>query len=112
MYDYPIDRTGPYRSRRGIIFGVCRGLAEYFNVSVFWTRVLVLIAFVFTGFWPLGVVYLVAALLMKKAPRYACSVPPRRPPRHTGEDLDERLHNLRTGMDARERDWDARLNQG
>jgi phage shock protein C len=59
---------GFYRSRRGIIFGVCRGLAEHFNFSVFWTRVLVLILFLFTGFWPVGVLYLVAGLLLQPEP--------------------------------------------
>lgn len=59
---------GFYRSRRGIIFGVCRGLAEHFNFSVFWTRVLVLVLFLFTGFWPLGVLYLVAGFLLKLEP--------------------------------------------
>jgi phage shock protein C len=59
---------GFYRSRRGIIFGVCRGLAEHFNFSVFWTRVLVLVMFLFTGFWPVGVLYLVAGLLLNLEP--------------------------------------------
>ena len=59
---------GFYRSRRGIIFGVCRGLAEHLNFSVFWTRVLVLVLFLFTGFWPVGVLYLVAGLLLKPEP--------------------------------------------
>ena len=31
-------RRGLYRSRRGIICGVCRGVAEYLDFSVFWTR--------------------------------------------------------------------------
>ena len=59
---------GFYRSRRGIIFGVCRGLAEHFNFSVFWTRILVFVLFLFTGFWPLGVLYLGAGLLLKPGP--------------------------------------------
>nr|WP_319395281.1 envelope stress response membrane protein PspC [uncultured Desulfobacter sp.] len=59
---------GFYRSRRGILFGVCRGLAEHFNFSVFWTRVIVLALFLFTGFWPVGVLYFVAALLLNPEP--------------------------------------------
>ncbi|WP_035235570.1 envelope stress response membrane protein PspC [Desulfobacter vibrioformis] len=59
---------GFYRSRRGIIFGVCRGLAEHFNMSVFWTRVVVLVLFLFTGFWPIGVLYLVAGVLLNLEP--------------------------------------------
>ena len=32
------DKAGLYRSRNGAILGVCRGLAEYFDFSVFWAR--------------------------------------------------------------------------
>jgi len=65
------DITGDrriYRSRRGILFGVCRGLAEHFGLSVFWVRVAVLLIFVFTGFWPIGVIYIIAGLVLKPAP--------------------------------------------
>lgn len=60
--------SGIYRSRNGIFMGVCRGLAEHFNFSVFWMRTLVFIAFLFTGFWPMGILYLVAGLLLKPEP--------------------------------------------
>ena len=65
------DMTGDrriYRSRRGIILGVCRGLAEHFDLSVFWVRVAVFILFLFTGFWPVGVIYIIAGLILKPAP--------------------------------------------
>lgn len=63
------NRTGGlYRSRQGAILGVCRGLAQYFDLSVFWVRTLTVIAFIFTGLWPVGVLYLVMALIMKPAP--------------------------------------------
>ena len=65
---YPYERRSLYRSRKGLLFGVCRGFAERFSLSVFWTRIIVLIAFIFTGFWPVGVVYLAAALLLKREP--------------------------------------------
>jgi len=60
--------TGIYRSRRGIFMGVCRGLAEHFNFSVFWMRTIVFIIFLFTGFWPVGVLYIIAGLLLKPEP--------------------------------------------
>ncbi len=69
-YDY-CERRGLYRSRRGILFGVFRGLADYFDVSAFWMRVIAIILFIFTGFWPVAVVYLLAALIMKPRPSYA-----------------------------------------
>lgn len=69
-YAFEYRKTGLYRSRDGVLFGVCRGLAEYFDLSVFWTRVASIIVLVCTGIWPTLAVYLLAALLMKPAHRY------------------------------------------
>ncbi len=57
-----------YRSRNGMIFGVCRGLAEHFDFSVFWVRTIALLLFLFTGFWPMGVLYILAVFIMKPEP--------------------------------------------
>ena len=59
---------GLYRSRNGVIFGVCRGIGEYFDFSVFWVRTITLVLLLFTGFWPIGALYLLAALIMKPEP--------------------------------------------
>ncbi len=48
--------------------GVCRGIAEHLHLSVFWTRVVVFALFLFTGFWPVGVMYIVAGLLLSPEP--------------------------------------------
>ncbi len=66
--DVITSTTGVYRSRQGILMGVCRGLAQHFNFSVFWMRAIVLLLFLFTGFWPVGVLYIVAGLLLKMEP--------------------------------------------
>jgi len=66
--DILASAKGIYRSRRGIFMGVCRGLAEQFNFSVFWVRTIVLLLFLFTGFWPMGVLYIIAGLLLKMEP--------------------------------------------
>lgn len=66
--DHIAATSGLYKSRRGIFMGVCRGLAEHFHLSVFWTRVIVFALFLFTGFWPVGVMYIVAGLLLRPAP--------------------------------------------
>ncbi|MCP3899401.1 MAG: envelope stress response membrane protein PspC [Desulfobacteraceae bacterium] len=63
-----ISFNGLYRSRRGIFMGVCRGIAEHFDFSVFWTRTFIFIIFLFTGFWPIGVMYIVAGLVLKVEP--------------------------------------------
>ena len=57
-----------YRSRNGMIFGVCKGVAEYFDFSVFWVRAIILLLFLFTGFWPIGVLYILAVFIMKPEP--------------------------------------------
>ncbi|MDZ4860074.1 MAG: PspC domain-containing protein [Candidatus Hydrogenedentes bacterium] len=69
-YTYDSGRQGLYRSRDGVFFGVCRGTAEYFDISVFCTRVITVIGFILTGFFPVVVGYIIAALLMKPGPRY------------------------------------------
>ena len=51
-YEYSTSRTGMYRSRDGILLGVCRGLAEYFDLSVFCLRAIVGWTFILTGFFP------------------------------------------------------------
>ncbi len=117
-YEYTAPSRGLYRSRDGIIFGVCRGFAEYFDVSVFWTRVIVVAAFVLTGIWPVGVAYIAAALIMQAEP----GAPSRgrrtrhEPVRPAGEGLrarfsglDERIQRLEAVVTSRERDWDERL---
>lgn len=61
-------RNGIYRSRNGAILGVCKGLAEHFDFSVFWTRVIALIFLFVAGILPAIGLYLLAALLMKPEP--------------------------------------------
>lgn len=70
MHEYGIS-TGIYRSRYGIFLGVLKGIAEHFDLSVFWLRVVFVIALVTTGFFPMGLLYILAGLLMKPAPRWA-----------------------------------------
>jgi phage shock protein C len=61
-------KGGPYRARDGMILGVCAGLADYFDMSVFWIRIIAVIIMVATGLWPIVGIYFLAALLMKPAP--------------------------------------------
>ena len=115
-----------YRSRNGLAFGVCAGFAQTFNVSLFWSRTLLVLAFVLTGFFPMGLLYLLAALLMKVEP-------PREPKsasewefdnsyasskslalarlKQRFERLDRRTQRLEGLVTAREYDWDRRLRE-
>jgi phage shock protein C len=68
----PIQRfassRGFYRSREGMILGVCQGIAEHFDINVFWVRAAFVMLFLLSGFWPVIGIYLVAALIMKPRP--------------------------------------------
>ena len=68
MKEYYSRRGGIYRSRDGVFLGVCQGIAEHFDFSVFWVRMAMVIAFILTGFWPVIGIYLVAAFFMKPKP--------------------------------------------
>lgn len=68
----PRDHDGSLSSMRrypedGWIAGVCAGVADYFGWSVKLIRVLVILAFVFSGFFPVGIVYLALWYLMDPA---------------------------------------------
>ena len=119
-----ISGRGLYRSRNGVILGVCRGLADYFDFSVFWIRAIAVILFIFTGFWPVVGIYLLAALLMKSAPakyggtesrqkagsRYRCmrndtAERLKRKWKH----LEKRIRRMEDKVTSREFDWNNRF---
>lgn len=59
---------GLYRSRTGMIMGVCKGIAQYFDFNVVVIRFVALLLLLVTGFWPVTGVYLVIGFLMKPEP--------------------------------------------
>jgi len=121
-----LTRSGIYRSRNGLIFGVCRGLAEHFNFSILWARVIAIIFLLVTGFWPVIGIYLIAALLMKPAPvipikteaeqefydSYANSrhLAARRIKRRY-ENLERRIRRMEHIVTAREFDWEEKISK-
>ena len=115
---------GIHRSRNGAIFGVCRGLANHFDFSLFWVRVISCVLLVGTGVWPGVVLYILAALLMKPEPVL--------PPASAGErefydrftasrhdaaerlkrrydNLEQRIRRMEDVVTSREFDWDSRI---
>jgi phage shock protein C len=115
---------GLYRSRSGIILGVCRGLADYFDFSVFWVRAIVVILFIFTGFWPVGGLYILAALLMKSEPaeyggrntKHGCDDRYTRAKNDTADrlrrkwrHLEKRIRRMEDKVTSREFDWNQRF---
>ncbi len=123
------SNTGPrkalYRSRDGYVLGVCKGVAEYLDFPVFWMRVIVLFAAIFTGFVTVVGLYFLAALLMKQEPvvpfesdddrefydSYASSrkMASQRLKRMF-DNLDRRIRRMEDTVTARDYDWDSRLN--
>jgi phage shock protein C len=118
-----MSRRGLYRSRNGVLLGVCRGVADYFDFSVFWIRAAAVILFICTGFWPIVGVYILAALLMKSDParsgaekskpgtgsRQDCTANDtaerlRRKWKH----LEKRIRNMEDKVTSREYDWNNR----
>ena len=125
-YRHTTRSSGPYRSRHGVVFGVCRGLAEYFDFSLVWIRMCFVGAAVFTGFWPALAGYVLAAILMKPEPvvpleteaeaefynTYATS---RTMALHrlkrTFDNLDRRIQRIEGIVTAPEYDWDRRFDK-
>ena len=120
------QRTGLYRSRDGAILGVCKGLAEYFDFRVFWMRVIALVLLVFSGIWPLVIVYFVAALLMKPEPVLPLETAGEQEFYHSYavsrsmalqrlkrlyDTLDRRIRRIEDIVTAPEFDWDRRLSE-
>ena len=117
-------RQGLYRSRNGLILGVCRGIADYFDFSAFWIRAIFILVFILTGFWPIIGIYILAALLMKSAPvetvnrnsgrrsngrcrrtGYETSERLRRKWQH----LEKRIRRMEDKVTSREYDWNNRF---
>jgi len=120
----PTGRDRLYRSRSGMILGVCKGLAQHFDVSLLWIRVIVVLMMFFTGFWPVVGLYLLAGFLLKPEPVL---------PLHNEEEsdfyqaysrsrneglsrikskfdrLDKRIRRLEDVVTSREFDWDNRF---
>lgn len=116
-----------FRSRHGIIFGVCRGLADYADISVLWVRAGAVVGLVLTGFWPMFLIYLVAAIFLRPAPviEFASSddwafyqnyVTDRRQTlrqlKERCDQLDRRTRRMEDRVTDREYDWNRRFQEG
>jgi phage shock protein C len=113
-----------YRSRSGLILGVCKGTAEYFDFSVFWTRAIAVVLLFLTGLWPVTGLYFLAALLMKPEPVLPIMDEEERDIYHSYlhsrrtavsrlkrryEDLERRIQRMEDKVTSREFDWEARM---
>ena len=51
-----------------IIFGICSGLAQYFGMDKTVVRIIVVLLLLFTGFFPVGLLYIIAYFIMPVDP--------------------------------------------
>ena len=115
-----------YRSRKGMICGVCQGLSDYYQFNVFWVRVLFIIGMTFTGFWPAVILYFIAAMVMKMEPvlpleseedeEFYHSYSGSRSMalqrlKRTYDALDRRIQRIESTVTTRDFDWEERLNR-
>lgn len=124
--EFSQNRRPLYRSRHGLVFGVCRGLARYMDVNVFGLRLLVVILAFVTGFWPVIFGYVVLALVLKKEPVmdlrsdadaefYNSYLEDRSLAvarlKRTFEDLQRRVSRMESIVTSRDYNWEERLKQ-
>lgn len=116
---------GLYRSRQGVILGVCRGISDYFDFSLRWTRILAVIFLLVSGFWPAMGLYFIAALLMKPAPVIPIETEAEQEfydsytqsrngalyrVKRRYQKLERRIQRMEDKVTSREFDWENRLN--
>ena len=100
---------------RGVIAGVCAGIAEYFDWNVRLLRAILVVSFIFSGFFPIVVVYAVLWYVLDPLPAGpaasfespAAREAPTRPASMTEikarfERLDERLRGIEECVTDRE----------
>ena len=119
------EKAGIYRARDGVFLGVCKGIAEYFDFSVFWVRMAMVIVFIFSGFWPVIGVYLVAAFFMKPRPVKPVESEEEQEfydsyvhaPRNAAQrlrkkftELDRRIRRMEDKVTGREYEWERKFN--
>lgn len=124
MTGYYEKQAGIYRARNGVFLGVCKGIAEYFDLSVFWVRLVLVIVFIFSGFWPVIGIYLVAAFFMKPKPVKPIESEEEREfydsyvhspktaaqrLRKKFDDLERRIRGMEDKVTGREYEWERRF---
>ena len=122
-----------YRSRDGKIFGVCKGLGTYFNLSVSGIRMIALLLLLFNfifgffGIFPIIAAYVVLALIMKPEPAikpaseleeefyqsYASSKKLSLSRlKEKFDSLDSRIRRMENHVTDRSYEWDKRFRSG
>ncbi len=116
---------GIYRARDGVFLGVCKGVADYFDLRVFWVRLALVVVFIGSGFWPVLGIYLVAAFFMRPEPVKPILSEEEREfydsyvhsPRSAAQrlkkkfhDLDRRIRRMEDKVTGKDYEWERRFN--
>ena len=112
-----------YRSRNGKIFGVCQGIADWRDLRVEYIRIILIMAFIFTGFFPVGALYFLAALIIPMEPEGYNSRSDRSEwvgdkgrmydnVREDFRDLKDRVRDMEERVFDKEKDWEDRFKRG
>lgn len=117
-------REGLYRARNGVFLGVCKGVARHFDLPVNLLRAVVLILFFVTGLWPVGLLYIIAAMVMRVEPAVPFGNDDERTfydaysSSRTGalqrmkrsfDNLDRRLRRMEDVVTSRDFEWQRRM---
>lgn len=117
-------REALYRARDGVLLGVCKGLARHFDVPVNLMRAVVLVLCFITGIWPVGLIYLIAAMIMRVEPvlpfanedertfydSYASSrTGALQRMKRSFDNLDRRLRRMEDVVTSRDFEWERRM---
>ena len=122
-----------YRSRNGMIFGVCQGIADWRDLPVGYIRLGLLIATGMSGFFPVGFLYLAAGFFLPMEPRngkrdyYEKDTRGRREYRREErkrsrgfsvndikeefDDLASRVNKMEEDVIDKEKDWEKRFSE-
>lgn len=120
-----------YRSNNRVIFGICQGLADHFDLSVVWIRLGLVLISLLTGFFPFPVFYAIAALIIKPEPEgrqkeepspfyeedyYETDVSPRtlslRRLKNRFDSIESRIRRMENYVTNKSYDWERRFNSG
>lgn len=121
-----------YRSNDRIIFGICQGIADHFDLSVIWIRLGLVIGTIFTGFFPIPVIYGIAALIIPAAPNEPQKQGPEvsfeedyfevgdassrtlglRRLKNKFDSIEARIRRMETYVTNKSYDWERRFNSG
>jgi phage shock protein C len=119
-----MSNSGLYRSRDGLVFGVCKGIADSRGFSVTVTRIFALAIMIFSWVVPFLIGYIALAIFLKQAPaprfdnwdeeKFDDTLAYSRGAalkslKSSFDRLNDRIRNMESRVTDKDFDWDERL---